>query len=41
MYLHLIHGFLGARPTPNSISIGSAVFAGLTVVINTHTHKHT
>jgi len=36
-----MHGFFGIResPTsPNSISIGSAVFSRLTVVTTTHTH---
>ena len=40
---HYNNGFLGPREcdSPNDISIGSAVFALLIIVTNTHTHRHT
>ena len=40
---HLTHGSLGPRksaPSPKRISIGLAVFAGITRVLNRHTHVH-
>jgi len=39
---YVIHGFLGHQsPHPNSISISSAVFAGLTDVTDRHTDSQT
>ena len=39
---HLVHGTLGPPASaPNAISIGSAVFTGITNVTNTQTHTHT
>ena len=43
VYPHITHGFLGPceKCTHKCILIGSAVFAMLTGVPNTHTHTHT
>jgi len=41
VHLRVVHCSLGPRKSaPNGTSIGSAVFAGLTVVPNGHTHRH-